>query len=384
MVLLIDIYTLSVIGFFALLAVALYRDRKHVEVKAYIFFLRKTKRGLVILDKIASATTFWKVAGTIGIVVAFYLMLSGMYVLVEYGRLILTGMVKQPGLNFVFPSPTSQQVSGTGFILIPFWSWIIIIASVIIPHELMHGVFARVEKIRVTSVGLALFAIFPGAFVEPDERQLKKIGILGKLRVFAAGGFSNFIVYLLVITLLSTIIWPAYVPGSVVLADVNATGPAAAAGIVNGTVITKVNDNPLKISYFDYLSKQKYLAKYFEGLKPGDNVTLQSESQSFTIQTISNPTNSSLAYIGITYEPVINGNKQVFYDFLNLFTWMWILNYTIAIVNLAPIYPLDGGLMVKALAEKVSKKHSMHITIAVTLIAVAIFLVNIVVPFLIT
>ncbi|MFH0711304.1 MAG: site-2 protease family protein, partial [Candidatus Aenigmatarchaeota archaeon] len=243
----IDVYTISVIGFFALLAVALYRDRKHVEVKAYIFFLRKTKIGLIFLDKIAKYATFWKIFGTIGIVVAFYLMLSGMYVLVEYGKLILTGVVKQPGLNLVLPSPTAHQVSGTGYIGIPFWTWIIIIASVMIPHELTHGILARVEKIKVKSVGLALFAIFPGAFVEPDERQLKKIGILGRLRIFAGGGFANFLVYLLVIGLVSLMIWPSFVPGGVVITQVNADGPAAAAGIINGTVITEINNSPLTI-----------------------------------------------------------------------------------------------------------------------------------------
>jgi len=383
-ILLVDVYTITVVTFFALLAILLYRDRKHVEVKAYIFFLRKTKKGLQLLDKVATHTIFWKLAGTIGVVVAFYLMISGMYVLAEYGRLILLGIVKQPGLNFVFPSLTSQQVSGAGFILIPFWSWIIIIASVIIPHEFMHGVLARVEKIRVKSVGIALFAIFPGAFVEPDERQLKKIGLFGKLRIFSAGGFSNFIVYLLILALVSDVIWPAFVPGSVVITEVNATGPAASAGIVNGTVINKINQETVKVSYFEYLSKQRYLAKYFENLKPGETITLQSDNISFEVKAAANPTNSSRAFLGITYEPLVNGDKQFMYDTLNLLTWMWILNYTIAIVNLAPIYPLDGGLMIRALADKISKKHGMAITVSITLIAVAIFLINIVVPFLVT
>jgi hypothetical protein len=202
-ILLVDVYAITVLGFFALIAIALYRDRKHVEVKAYIFFLRKTKKGIEVLDKVARPKTLWKIVGTVGILVAFYLMFYGMFLLSEIGKGILTGQIKQPGLSFVFPSPSSQQVAGSGYILIPFWSWIILIASVIIPHEFMHGVLSRVEKVKVKSVGLALFAIFPGAFVEPDERQLKKIGLLGKLRIFAAGGFSNFIVYLLVFALVT-------------------------------------------------------------------------------------------------------------------------------------------------------------------------------------
>jgi membrane-associated protease RseP (regulator of RpoE activity) len=33
---------------------------------------------------------------------------------------------------------------------------------------------SRVEKIRVKSAGLLLVLVLPGAFVEPDEKQLKK------------------------------------------------------------------------------------------------------------------------------------------------------------------------------------------------------------------
>lgn len=383
MILLVDVYTITVLGFFALIAIALYRDRKHVEVKAYIFFLRKTKKGIEILDKVARPKTLWKIVGTVGILVAFYLMFYGMFLFSEIGNGILTGQIKQPGLNFVFPSPSSKQVAGSGYILIPFWSWIILIASIIIPHEFMHGILSRVEKVRVKSVGLALFAIFPGAFVEPDERQLKKIGLLGKLRIFAAGGFANFIVYLLVLALVTNVVWPAFIPGSVVLTDVNSTGPAAIAGMAKGDVITKVEQTPLTISYADFLANQRYLSKYFEGLKPGDTITLQSATQSFTVKTVANPANASSAYLGITYEPVVAGDRQMFYDTVNLLTWMWLLNLTIAFVNLAPIYPLDGGLMVKALADKTGKKYAMTLTVAITLITVAIFVIDLVAPFFI-
>ncbi|MFH0711331.1 MAG: site-2 protease family protein [Candidatus Aenigmatarchaeota archaeon] len=147
-------------------------------------------------------------------------------------------------------------------------------------------------------------------------------------------------------------------------------------------MITEINNSPLTISYFEYLSQQ-YFAKYFVEVKPGETVTLQNAEQTFNVKTASNPVNSSIAYLGVTVEPLVNGDKDSFFGFMNLFTWMWILNYTIAIVNLAPLYPLDGGLMVKALAEKISKKYGMKITIGVTLITVTIFLVNTIAPFII-
>ena len=61
---------------------------------------------------------------------------------------------------------------------------------------------------------------------------------------------------------------------------------------------------------------------------------------------------------------------------------MCMLSYAIAIVNISPIYPLDGGLMVEALAEKVSKKHYKAITYIITFIMLSIFFINFVTPFL--
>ena len=42
----------------------------------------------------------------------------------------------------------------------------------IIIHEFSHGILARVENVKINSIGLLLFAIIPGAFVEPDEEKL--------------------------------------------------------------------------------------------------------------------------------------------------------------------------------------------------------------------
>ena len=45
------------------------------------------------------------------------------------------------------------------------------LAIVAIPHEFAHGIFARLNNLRVKSSGFALFGPILAAFVEPDEKD---------------------------------------------------------------------------------------------------------------------------------------------------------------------------------------------------------------------
>lgn len=372
---------LSVIAFFALLGILIYRDRKNIEVK-YILILRRTKKGIKIIDKIAKNRKFWKVVGTIGIFVAFYLMITGMWSLIEYGRRLIAKEISVPGISFIFPTPTSQPMTGPGYILIPFWFWIIIISSVMIPHEVFHGIMSRAEKIRIKSAGLLLLAIFPGAFVEPDEREVKKARPMTKLRIFAAGSFANFIVYVLVFLIVSNLLWNYFVLGPIVLTEVNSTSPAAVAGLKSGMVITEINGTKVKATYSEYLIGS-YIFEETSGLKPNDKIVITASNTNFTLTVGHNPKNETLPYFGITYKPLIAGNENfVFGVLFQLLTWMWVLNFAIAIVNILPIYPLDGGLMIETVAEKINKKHAKEITMTITAITLVIFFVNFATPFL--
>jgi len=58
-------------------------------------------------------------------------------------------------VQFVLPTFEATTSAGPGYILIPFWYWIIIIASILVPHELFHGIVARAEKIKLNKKELA-------------------------------------------------------------------------------------------------------------------------------------------------------------------------------------------------------------------------------------
>jgi len=374
-------YTISVVIFFGLLALAIYKDRKNIEFK-YILFVRRTKKGIKFLDRIAKAEKFWKIFGTIGVIVAFYLMINGFWQLSNYGRGLLTGEIKSPGVSFIFPTPTSQPSIGPGFILIPFWFWIIIIISVMFPHEIMHGIMSRVEKIRVKSAGVLLFAIFPGAFVEPDEKQIKKSGVMAKLRIFAAGSFANFIVSTAVFFLVAGFLWSYYVPGTVIISEVNSTGVAAAAGLKTGMVINSINGTAVKASYSEIMAGS-YLYEELAGLEPGGKIPMTANNTNFTIDLSSFSKNQTVS-LGMNSKPlIVNGDEGFVMGILfQLLTWMWMLNLAIAVVNILPLYPLDGGLMVQTVAEKINKKYSKLVTFGLTFITLAVFVINFVTPFL--
>ncbi|MEM5879086.1 MAG: site-2 protease family protein [Candidatus Aenigmatarchaeota archaeon] len=376
-----DLYLFSVLAFVLFLVFLIYRDRKNIEFH-YLLLMRRTKTGIKILDKLAKPKMFWKALGTVGVFVAFFLMFEGFVSLIIYGQLLLAGAVKMPGLSFVFPSVKSEIEAGPGYLFLPFWFWIIIIISVIVPHETFHGIISRVEKIRVKSAGFLLLAILPGAFVEPDERQLKKSKFMSKLRIFASGSLANFLMYFFVFNITANLIWPYFVRGPIVLKELNATGPAAQAGLEVGMIISEINKNPIRLTYSEFLSGSKYLSEETRGLKPGDEITVIANNREFKIILGSNPENESLPYLGIVYAPITRNEIIPFGFIFQLLTWIWIINYAISVFNIMPIYPLDGGMMIQAIAEKISKKHAVKITYVISAVTLSILVFNFVAPFL--
>lgn len=237
----IDLYLLSVILFFLILAVIIYSDRKNIDFK-YILIMRRTKKFRNVLDRIArKSILFWKILGTIAILVCIFFMIQGTYTMVNVAYLVYRGVITQPALQIALPIPSEQMVVSPGFIGIPFWFWIIVVAVILIPHEAFHGIIARSEKIKLKDVGLLLLAIFPGAFVEPDEKQLKKSKLITKLRIFSSGSFINIVIGFLVIVLVQNLIWSPNVNG-ILITNVNETSPAGQLGLKSGMVLESIRE----------------------------------------------------------------------------------------------------------------------------------------------
>ncbi|MBN2202843.1 MAG: site-2 protease family protein [Candidatus Aenigmarchaeota archaeon] len=385
----IDLYTASVVAFFAFLGVIIYRDRKNIEFK-YVLLMRKTKRFSKLLDDVAKKSIgFWKIVGTLAFIVCLFFMIYGAWNMVNVAYLVYSGAIDQPALSIALPIPSDQMTVGPGFIGIPFWFWIIAIAIILVPHEAMHGIIARSEKIKLKDVGLMLLAIFPGAFVEPDEKQLKKSKLMTRLRIFSAGSFINISIGVLVLLLVQSFLWAPNVSG-ILITGVNETSPAGQLGLEPGMVIEKIGSIDSTMTFNDYAflalteeksnseSITKTMAGYIiigslSSYAPGDTVEIIVDGETIELELEQHPAVTDFAYPYIGIESKVYANDYgMFLVIFPLLGMIASLSVLVGIFNILPIYPLDGGLIVQALAEKISKKRGQQITLAITIAMVAV------------
>ena len=127
----------------------------------------------------------------VGIVVSFIAMIFITWTLLSS----LETALETPSVSLVIPGVDMPGLS----IYVPFLAGLIALATVLIVHEFSHGIQAVGEKIPIKSIGLLLVAILPGAFVEPDEDELKKASKISRLRVYGAGSMANMTLALIAI-----------------------------------------------------------------------------------------------------------------------------------------------------------------------------------------
>ncbi len=240
----VDWYLVSVLVFAGILAAVFYKDRKNVKRES-VLLLRKTKRGRNFLIKLGTKfPRFWKVVGTIGVLICFGV--SGytfVWLLGNSANIFVSGQA-EASFMFVLPSASSKTSTGPGYMAVPFWYWIISIALLVLVHEGFHGIMAAMEGIRIKSLGWGLLAIIPLAFVEPDEEQLKKRESWTQLRVFSAGSFANFILAGICLLIGSIAFSGLFVPTGVAYQGLIAGYPAAEANL-SGTIV-RIDDYTIR------------------------------------------------------------------------------------------------------------------------------------------
>ena len=111
----------------------------------------------------------------VGIVVAFGAMIFVTWSIIS----TIPSVFDTPSVSILIPGVDMPGSS----IYVPFISGLIALATVVIIHEFSHGIQSVCEKIPIKSIGLLLFLILPGAFVEPDEESLKSSKKSSRLRV---------------------------------------------------------------------------------------------------------------------------------------------------------------------------------------------------------
>lgn len=342
----------------------------------------KTKRLRGFLNRIANLSPrFWKWFMNIGLVICYAAMALMTYMLIQS----LTTIVEAPSVSIVLPG---VEVPGSP-VYVPFTYGFIALATVLIVHEFSHGIISRVEGIKIESIGLLLFAILPGAFVEPNEDELQESSRLSRLRIYTAGSMANIslaVIALLLFSLISASVIPSTFSENGVEISRVVEGSPAENILKEGMVIESINNNSLN-------SSQQYL-DLVSGFKPDQHVSISTDLGTYDVVLSKNPNNDSRGFIGIQAAKHFVLNKDVsdvwgnelpwvWFSVAELLQWIFILNIGIGLFNLLPLKPLDGGHMFEILLSyKLKEKHYKPIVKAVSIILALIIVFSIVYGFI--
>lgn len=375
------------------LCILLFLKWSKIEVQRALFpviyvVMYSSTIGLGVMKRLAFRfPRVLNVLGVLGIVVGFL----GMVFIVgqlAYGSVLLfTSPDAQSGVQPVLP------FEAKGVFFVPFLYWVLSIFLIAVVHEGAHGVVSFLHKIPVKRSGFAFLCIFlpviPAAFVEPDEKVLRKARAKQQLAVYAAGPFSNVLFAFLSVSLfaaLSPVLSSAFVTQGVVLSSVDAEGPAFAAGLREGMVVETLGGVPI-ISLAN-------VSSVLGNASPGDSLVVATKDHTFEVIAGASQKNADRAFLGVQVKPnvVLNGEFTEQYGvFLpkfakwlaGLFFWLFLLNIGIGLFNLLPIGPLDGGRMFELVAVRwFGKEQGLKVWSLVSVALTGMILLNIVAGFI--
>ncbi len=371
------------IFFFIVLSIILIKNRKKLKIEKMLFplfymVLYRTKFGLKFMDKISKKFRKpIKIFGYVSIVFGF-LGMALMFFLIIWNtvNLIMEPEVTEGGIALVLPFTT---IPGIGYL--PFTQWILAIIILAIVHEFSHGIMARAHNLKLKSSGFAVFSIFvpliPAAFVEPDEKKLRKKPAKVQNSVFSAGPMSNIVLAGIILLLFIFVMFPIQSkmtePIGFTFDVLNESSPAAKAGLETRMIITSFNGKNITDAY-------KFVKYMYYNSTVNETITLGTENQTFNIVTEKIDNRSMIGVYNVRNEVRF---KERFLGIKDAFLWIYsflrilgLFNFFIGLFNLLPLGIVDGGRMIKVSLEKFMKKEkAMKIfTLISTIVLVSILL----------
>lgn len=376
----------EIIIFYIVIFLLIYFNKEKFDIQARFIALYKTRIGLRLMEKLATKyRELFRLLGYIGVGVGFVAMVVIFFQLVS--NLIKLVMVPgtTPGVGLVIPG---VHIPGSP-IFVPFWFGIISIFIVVVVHEFGHGIIAKAHDIKIKSSGFLMFGPLPGAFVEPDEKQLSKKSDITQYSVFAAGPFSNILLALLAMALFLWVFTPLQniitEPIGISFESTVEGFPADLAGMKGGEIINSVNGKPVKDTA-EFIDALRFV-------KPNETLVLGTEEKEYTIITTSNPEDPEAGYIGIKSiqsevrlkedTKLMNFLLAIILWLQDLFKWVFFLSLGIGLANLLPLGPVDGGRMFQTASLKLwkSEKKAMRIWKNVSIATLVILILTVFFPF---
>lgn len=315
----------------------------------FVLLIVRTERGMEFISNLARYRRFWQAFGSIGIAVGLIGMALVMYSIADGVYSKYFAEAPAMGVQAVIPGVT-----------IPFVYGVVGLVTVLLVHEIGHGIIARSEKITLKSLGLVFFTVIPiGAFVEPDEEELKKTSRAARLRVYAVGSFSNILLAVLAFGGMFLVTNNFFDTNQVQIVEVVEDSPAMGV-LKEGMIIKEING--LEVN------SMRSFFRAMREVEARDTVSVKTDKGVYTLTTVPREDNPSRGYMGVV---VNNAVKESVAKILGLtlpmviyssLYWIFLLNQGIGLINLAPLHfgfaATDGHHILREILAKFIKEGS--------------------------
>ena len=188
-----DTYAIVALIFIAYFALLVFLWKSGLAKKWNISFmgpmiLLRTEKGRGAIRRVSKARRFWIIYGNISRIL-FLIGMTAMIVLLLWESTLVLSIPKQS-----IPSPQTYLLLPGINPFVPLGYGLLGIIVAVVLHELAHGVLSEAQDIEVKSMGVLLFIVPVGAFVEPEQQQLESVEPRKRIRVFGVGPGTNIII----------------------------------------------------------------------------------------------------------------------------------------------------------------------------------------------
>ncbi len=286
--------------------------------------------------------------------IGIYMFYSAMIMsLISKLGVLKTGVMVQlliPGINI------------TGVFLLYFTIAVVIAAAV---HEFAHAYVARSHGIPVKGLGFAVILFVPIAFTEIDEEIFPKASKKARVLTLSAGPASNIALALLFMVLLIPIISPY----GYIITDVVENSLAEHVGLKPGYIILKINGTQATLqALHSYLGLNRTTRLILTVYIPQNNSLVNisflkpASAHLLGVYLQASPSLWLIKSVGINMAEFIVGLTQ----------WIYLVNMSLGIINIAPLFITDGGRIVYEMIKNKTASHAINIlTLLILVLALA-------------